>query len=127
MRRRNSEAQATSRSVRAVIVALALSIFVGVPIVLSAIGSARADSALRSVRLRAATAHVDPTKMLAPQFDVNAPNPVATAVAVPKSDVDFRTVDGGWCAKVTVHRLIAAKSAYLYVDQAGSMRSVNQC
>jgi len=124
---RRSEGVRLSRRVRlAIIVTVGLLLF-GIPAMLSVVGTRQADHEATRVRSASTTAHVDTAKLLATMFDAQAPNPIAASLGVSNSDVSFKQVPSGWCAHVSIRRLVAQRDVFMAVSSDGTLRPIAGC
>lgn len=108
------------------IVAVGLLIF-GFPAVLAVVGTRQADHEATRVRLASTTARVDISKMLATAFDAGATDPIAASLGVGRSDVSFVQVPSGWCAHVSIRRVVAERDVFLALSVEGELRPVRGC
>lgn len=116
-----------SKRARLAIIVLAALVLFGIPAVLSVVGARQAQHEATRVRSVSTTAHVDTSKLLATMFDVGASDPIAASLGVSRADVDFRQVPSGWCARVSIRRLVAQRYVFLAVATDGTLHSVSGC
>ena len=95
-----------------IIAAVGLTLF-AIPALVAVVGARQADHEAARVRSMSITAHVDTSKLLATMFDVEASNPIAASLDVSASDVSFQQVPSGWCAQVSIRRLLAHRNVFL--------------
>ena len=116
-----------SKPVRlSIILVVALVVF-GVPVGLRVTGERQVDREVARIRAVSATAHADMSQMLASMYDARAANPVATSIGVGSSHVRLRQESSGWCAQVSVRRLIAERNVFLSVSKDGVVTPVVTC
>jgi hypothetical protein len=123
-----STKRALSKPVRLSIVILALALVVfGIPVGLRVIGERQVGREAARIRAVSATTHADMSQLSASMYDARASNPVATSLGVGSSQVQVRKESSGWCAQVSVRRLISERNVFLAVSRDGVLTPVNTC
>ena len=116
-----------SKSVRlSIILAMALVVF-GIPVGLQITGQRQVGREAARIRVVSATAHADMSQLLASMYDARAANPIATSLGVGSSQVRLRQESAGWCAQVSVRRLIVERNVFLSVSKDGVLTPVDTC
>ena len=126
LRMREQGLSKTTRLTVIVVVGVAL---LGFPAVLRVVGNREATNQAERIRTASTGARVDTSKLLAPMFNVRAPNPIAASVGVDSSDVSLQQTQttGEWCADVRIRRLISEEHVFLSMSTDGSLRPVGSC
>lgn len=95
-------------------------------VVIGLAGRRQADREVQRIEAAAHDRRADTAAMLGSMFG-GEPNPVAVALDVGPTDVTLRNSASGWCAIVSVRRLLTEQTVLVAVAPDGLMRPVEHC